>query len=68
MLSKKFPFPIVKDGLLLVCLVNYLCCYKRSYFDNLSARDLAKELQVSQVLINKRKTLILKKLKKLLES
>ena len=28
MLSKKFPFPIVKDGLLLVCLVNYLCCYK----------------------------------------
>ena len=27
MLSKKFPFPIVKDGLLLVCLVNYLCCY-----------------------------------------
>ena len=41
---------------------------KRSYFDNLSERDLAKELQVSQVLINKRKTLILKKLKKLLES
>ena len=39
---------------------------KRSYFDNLSERDLAKELQVSQVLINKRKTLILKKLKKLL--
>ena len=30
MLSKKFPFPIVKDGLLLVCLVNYLCCYKRA--------------------------------------
>ena len=30
MLSKKFPFPIVKDGLLLVCLFNCLCCYKLS--------------------------------------
>ena len=28
MLSKKFPFPIVKDGLLLVCLFNCLCCYR----------------------------------------
>ena len=31
MLSKKFPFPIVKDGLLLVCLFNCLCCYNFIY-------------------------------------
>ena len=52
MLSKKFPFPIVKDGLLLVCLFNCLCCYNNEDLEPNANEDYQKKIDLQKIVQN----------------